>query len=248
VSGGSLEIESLTVSYGAGVAVDSISLRLEAGHCLAIIGANGAGKSSTMNCVAGRIRPEAGRIALDGNDITRRPAWRLARMGLRAVPETKELFGSLTVAENLRAGSVGLSRRDRGAEVKRILELFPRLAELQGSTARNLSGGEQQLVAIGRAMIGRPSLLLLDEPMLGLSPIATKLIIESLQAIRREGTTILIAEQGLSVPEALADEMAVMQLGTVVAYGGHDDVLQSDLLRRAFLGGAEPTTTDEVTS
>jgi branched-chain amino acid transport system ATP-binding protein len=244
VSGGSLEIEGLTVSYGAGVVVDSVSFRLEPGRCLAIVGANGAGKSSTMNCVAGRIRPDSGRVVLDGEDITRQRAWRLAQKGLRAVPETKELFWSLTVDENLRAGSAGLARRRRADEVKRVFELFPRLGELRSSTARNLSGGEQQLVAIGRAMVGRPSLLLLDEPMLGLSPIATKLIIESLRAVRAEGTTILIAEQGLSVPEALADELAVMQLGRVVAAGGHDEILGSGLLRKAFLGDAGPTASD----
>ncbi|MDO8211097.1 ABC transporter ATP-binding protein [Conexibacter sp. CPCC 206217] len=240
MSGGHLEVEALTVTYGAGVAVDAVSLEVPAGGCLGIVGANGAGKSSLMNCVCGRLRPAAGRIALDGRDVTRRGAWKLARMGLRAVPETKELFWGLTVAENLRAGAASLPRSRREQELARVLELLPRLQELQRSTARDLSGGEQQLVAIGRAMVGRPRLLLLDEPALGLSPIAVSHIVDCLRAIRAEGTTIVIAEQSLRVPDALADELCVMQLGRVVAHGGHDEVLQGELLRQAFLGGGAP--------
>lgn len=237
MSGGRLEVEGVTVAYGAGIAVDVVSLTVEPGSCFAIVGANGAGKSSLMNAIAGRVRPAAGRIVLDGTDVTRRPAWRLARMGLRAVPETKELFWGLTVAENLRAGSASLPRRRRDQEVKRVFELLPRLDELRESVTRDLSGGEQQLAAIGRAMVGRPKLLMLDEPALGLSPIAIAGIVDCLRSIRAEGTTVVVAEQSLGVPEALADDLAVMQLGNIIARGSQREVLAGDQLRRAFLGG-----------
>ena len=192
-----LEIRGLTSAYGGIVAVRDVSLRVAAGQCVALIGSNGAGKTTLLHTICGLMRPTSGNITFRDADITGQPAYRVARKGMLLVPEGRQILGPLSVRENLELGRLALGARAGGpyANLEAVLELFPRLAERLEQLAGSLSGGEQQMLAIGRALMGSPDLLLLDEPSLGLAPIVVGTVFETLRRLNEAGLTILLVEQ-----------------------------------------------------
>ena len=233
-----LDIEGLTVAYGAAEAVHGISLRVAEGTVVCLIGANGAGKTTTMRAISGLVRPRAGRIAFAGRDITRLPAHRIAARGLRQVPEGRQCFAELTVADNLALGAYLVPDR---AEVARrqdqVLARFPRLRERLGQLAGSMSGGEQQMLAMGRALMGAPRLLLLDEPSMGLAPLFVEEIFAIIAELRGEGTTILLVEQNAAAALEVADHAYVLETGRIVLDGPAAAVSGDPAVMAAYLGG-----------
>jgi branched-chain amino acid transport system ATP-binding protein len=235
-----LEAEHLTVSYGAHRALEDVSIRVAAGEICVILGANGAGKSTLLKTIGGMVRAAPGaRIAIDGKDITRAKPHKVVEGGLALVPEGRGIFGELTVAENLQLGAYGPQARE--SEVKRrveILKLFPRLAERRSQIARTMSGGEQQMVAIGRALMSNPTILMLDEPSLGLSPLLTKDLFKSLKAVRETGVGILLVEQNAKQSLAIADRGYLIENGHITGEGTGAELACDPAVQAAYLGGA----------
>jgi branched-chain amino acid transport system ATP-binding protein len=234
-----LEVRGLEVRYGGIRAVKGIDLELAEGELVCLIGANGAGKSSTLRALAGLLPAAPGALRFGGRDLAGVPAFRRARDGLVMVPEGRGVFAQLTVEENLAMGAYGRGgdgavRADRA----RVLELFPRLAERLRQTAGTLSGGEQQMLAIGRALMGRPKLLALDEPSMGLAPIAARRILEVIRDINRAGVTLLLVEQNARAALALAHRAYVMESGTIALSGEARSLLADPRVRAAYLGEA----------
>ncbi len=232
-----LEVDNVSVDYDGAVALRQVSLSVERGKIVALVGSNGAGKSTLLSTVSGLKRPAQGRVLLEGREITGLAAHRVARLGVALVPEGRRLFPGLSVWRNLLLGAYG--RRDDGARsetLEVIRELFPVLADRRDQPAATLSGGEQQMLAIGRALMSRPRLLLLDEPSLGLAPRLVMRIFESLREINEHGITILLVEQRLQQALRLASRGYVLQTGRVVLAGPSADLLESDEVRRAYLG------------
>ena len=232
-----LEVRGLTVNYGPIQAVRGIDLDVEEGQIVALLGANGAGKTTTLRAISGVLRPSGGTITLNGVAIGRR-ASKVARQGVRMSPEGRLIFYGLTVEENLRAG--GYTIKDKGRlhqNLRRIYQLFPVLEQRHRQQASTLSGGEQQMLAIGRALMGDPKILLLDEPSLGLAPLVIQDIFRVLQEIRREGTTILIVEQNALATLRIADYAYVLELGLMNMSGKASDLIQDSRLIEAYLGG-----------
>jgi branched-chain amino acid transport system ATP-binding protein len=232
-----LEVSALVVAYGRAIAVDGVNFHLPPGGCIGIVGANGAGKSSLLRAISGVTKPASGSVRIDGNEVAGQPPWSMARRGLRMVPETRELFWSLTVDENLLVGARLTPSAERRAMIASVQELFPALAKLNRQPARLLSGGQQQMLAIARALVGKPQILLLDEPSLGLAPFVVGQLIDALKEIRSRGLSLLVAEQNLRIPRSLCEEVIVVRLGKVVTKGTPKEVLDSSTLRNAFLGG-----------
>ena len=232
-----LEVRGLTVNYGPIQAVRGIDLDVEEGQIVALLGANGAGKTTTLRAISGVLRPSGGTITLNGVAIGRR-ASKVARQGVRMSPEGRLIFYGLTVEENLRAG--GYTLKDKGRmhqNLRRIYQLFPVLEQRHRQQASTLSGGEHQMLAIGRALMGDPKILLLDEPSLGLAPLVIQDIFRVLQEIRREGTTILIVEQNALATLRIADYGYVLELGLMNMSGKASDLIQDSRLIEAYLGG-----------
>ncbi|GAC1486246.1 MAG: ABC transporter ATP-binding protein [Acetobacteraceae bacterium] len=233
-----LAIEGLVVCYGRTDAVKGVSLDVPAGQVVALIGANGAGKTTLMRAVSGLVRPRAGRIAFDGREIAGWPAHRIAAAGLRQVPEGRQCFAELTVAENLALGAYLVPDR---AEIARrreaALARFPRLRDRLGQFAGSLSGGEQQMLAIGRALMGAPRLLLLDEPSMGLAPLFVEEIFAIIAGLRRDGTTILLVEQNASAALEVADHAYVLETGRIVLAGPAAQIAADPAVVAAHLGG-----------
>ena len=232
-----LEVRGITVNYGPIQAVRGIDLDVEEGQIVALLGANGAGKTTTLRAISGVLRPSGGTITLNGVAIGRR-ASKVARQGVRMSPEGRLIFYGLTVEENLRAG--GYTLKDKGRmhqNLRRIYQLFPVLEQRHRQQASTLSGGEQQMLAIGRALMGDPKILLLDEPSLGLAPLVIQDIFRVLQEIRREGTTILIVEQNALATLRIADYGYVLELGLMNMSGKASDLIQDSRLIEAYLGG-----------
>ncbi len=232
-----LEIDDLSVRYGALVALRDVGLRVEAGEIVTVIGANGAGKSSLLGAIAGLVPPARGRIAFDGREVTGLPAERIVRLGIALSPEGRRVFPRLTVTDNLRLGAA--SRRDRdgiAADRERMLELFPVLRERLWQSAGTLSGGQQQMLAIARALMSRPRLLLLVEPSLGLAPLIVERIFELIGLLREQGTTILLVEQNVHRALDLADRAYVLATGRVEVSGTAAEVRSSSDVERAYLG------------
>ncbi len=233
-----LEVKGLQVCYGGINAVKGIDLEVRAGELVALIGANGAGKTTTLKALAGLLRPAAGRIHYNGEDITARPAFELVRQGLALVPEGRGVFGRLTVEENLAMGAY--SRRDSTrikTDADRVYGLLPRLAERRRQLAGTLSGGEQQMLAIGRALMSRPRLLLLDEPSMGLAPMMVHKIFETICAIAAEGATLLLVEQNARLALETCDRGYVMESGLIAATDSAARLLADPRVRQAYLGG-----------
>lgn len=232
-----LAVRSLQLGYGAIVAVRGIDLDVGTGELVAVIGANGAGKTTSLKGIAGALPVRAGSIVLDGEDITRLPVHERVRRGLSLVPEGRGIFARLTVAENLDMGAY--LRRDAAgvlADLDRSYTLFPRLGERRRQLAGTLSGGEQQMLAIARALMGRPRLLLLDEPSMGLAPLVTQRIFDTIRSIAAERVSILLVEQNARAALELAARAYVLEGGCITLAGAAGELLSSDAVRRAYLG------------
>ena len=234
-----LSVENLSVSYGAIRALKGISFTVNAGEIVALIGANGAGKSTVLRAVSGLIRASSGKILLDGRDIARTPAHEIARSGIAHVPEGRGIFTNLTVGENLElAGYV--RRRDKaalGAARERVFQLFPRLRERLRQSGATLSGGERQMLAFARALMTGGKLLLMDEPSMGLAPVLVEQIFAVIRRIKREGATILLVEQNAYQALAVADRAYVLETGSIVLEGPASELQDSPQVKRAYLGG-----------
>ena len=233
-----LEIRGLEVRYGGIRAVKGIDLEIAAGELVCLIGANGAGKSSTLRAVSGLAQAAPGSIRFDGRDLAGVPAFARARAGLVMVPEGRGVFAQLSVEENLAMGAYARADAGVASDRARVFELFPRLAERCRQTAGTLSGGEQQMLAIGRALMSRPKLLALDEPSMGLAPIAAKKILEVIRDINSTGVTVLLVEQNARSALALAHRAYVMESGEITLSGEARALLADPRVREAYLGEA----------
>jgi branched-chain amino acid transport system ATP-binding protein len=213
-----------------------VTLSVAPGEMVALVGANGAGKSTLLKSIAGLLRPTSGAIELDGAPIAGRPAHEVVRTGIALVPEGRRLFGRLTVQDNLLLGGYARSEKERRADLPRVRELFPVLADRASQLAGTLSGGEQQMLATARAIMGRPRFLLLDEPSLGVAPRVVARIYQALAEIHRQGLGILLVEQNVRLAMTHANRGYVLQTGRVVLSGAREELLESELVRQAFLG------------
>jgi branched-chain amino acid transport system ATP-binding protein len=232
-----LSVEDLHVRHGAVPALRGITLKVGEGEVVGLVGPNGAGKSTTLNTIAGLLRPAGGRVTLDGKSIARQPPERLADLGISLVPEGRRIFGSLTVGENLQLGVT--TRRDRAAaaaDIESALDRFPILRSCYSDHADRLSGGEQQQLAIARALVARPRLMLLDEPSLGLAPLMVDLVFETLGELKEAGMTILLVEQAAARTVAFADHSYVLSTGRIVVEGTRQEFAESIDFRQAYLG------------
>ncbi len=233
-----LKITDLNVFYGPIHALKGISLDVNDGEIVTLIGSNGAGKSTTLNTITGLVKAASGSILLDGTEIINMAPHKIVTKGISLSPEGREVFPALTVEENLRLGTY--TRTDRGemeANYQRVYELFPRLKERIRQTAGTLSGGEQQMLAIGRALMSSPKLLLLDEPSMGLAPNLVLLIFELIQSINKQGTTILLIEQNANMALSVANSAYVLETGKIALSGDASALARDDRVRRAYLGG-----------
>ena len=232
-----LTCESVAAGYDDVLAVRSVSLTVGAGECVALIGANGAGKTTTLRAIAGLLPLRAGRVVFDGRSLTGLDPRGVVGLGLAHVPEGRQVFPSLSVLENLEMGArTPAARAARRGSLDEVFALFPRLHERLRQAAGTLSGGEQQMLAIGRGLMARPRLLLLDEPSLGLSPLAVRGILEIVAAVNRRGTTILLVEQNARRALDLCQRGYVIENGAVTLSGSREELLRSDHVRRAYLG------------
>jgi len=232
-----LSVRGLEVAYGGIRAVKGIDLEVRSGELVALIGANGAGKTSTLKALSGLLRPAAGRIDYDGAEVTGKPAYHLVRRGLAMVPEGRGVFPRLTVAENLAMGAY--IRNDKAAiarDFDRAYALFPRLAERRGQLSGTLSGGEQQMLAMARALMGRPRLLLLDEPSMGLAPLMVQKIFETVRTVAAEGVTMLLVEQNARLALETSSRAYVMESGCIVLADDAKSLLSNPQVRHAYLG------------
>ncbi|WP_105111401.1 ABC transporter ATP-binding protein [Streptococcus suis] len=233
-----LEVKNLSVNYGAIEAVKDASFEVNEGEVVTLIGANGAGKTSILRTISGLVRPSAGSISFLGNEIQKVPARKIVADGLSQVPEGRHVFAGLTVMENLEMGAfLRNNREENQANLKKIFDRFPRLEERKNQDAATLSGGEQQMLAMGRALMSQPKLLLLDEPSMGLAPIFIQEIFDIIQDIQKQGTTVLLIEQNANKALAIADRGYVLETGKVVLSGTGKELLASDEVRKAYLGG-----------
>jgi branched-chain amino acid transport system ATP-binding protein len=233
-----LALDSVVTCYGPVQALKGVSLKIDAGEIVCLLGGNASGKSTTMKTILGLVRPQEGSVCLDGERIDRLRTGEIVRRGISLVPESRRVFGRMTVWENLAMGAY--SRKVAPAELEqdyeRVYGLFGRLRERAGQYAGTLSGGEQQMLAIGRALMARPRLLLMDEPSMGLSPALVDQVFDIIQAINRQGTTILVVEQNAAVALSIAHRGYVLQNGAIVAHDSAAALLQADSIRRAYLG------------
>jgi branched-chain amino acid transport system ATP-binding protein len=233
-----LRVDDLHTYYGNIAALKGVSLEVHDGEIVALIGANGAGKTTMLRTISGLLRPRRGTITLDDTRIDGLPPHRITALGLAHAPEGRRLFGRMTVLENLEMGA--FARRDRAAiraDVERVLDLFPRLRERKEQKAGTMSGGEQQMLAVGRALMGRPRLLLLDEPSMGLAPVLVDVIFETIATIREQGTTILLVEQNALAALRIADRAYVLESGALKLQGKASDLAKDPQVIAAYLGG-----------
>jgi branched-chain amino acid transport system ATP-binding protein len=232
-----LDVEGLTVHYGRICAVQDLSLDVAQGELVGLIGPNGAGKSTTLAAITGTVRPSAGKIAFEGTSLVGAPPEQTVRRGISLVPEGRDIFAAMTVAENLRLGSTIVRDRDRAAaSLERELERFPVLRRYYRRPAGHLSGGEQQQLAIARGLLSEPRLLVLDEPTLGLAPVVVDLVFEVLARLREDGVTVLLVEQNATRTIALADRCYVLRAGRVSVSGRREDLPSADEIAHLYLG------------
>jgi len=232
-----LRVESLSVAYGAILALRAVDFEVQTGEIVTLIGSNGAGKSTLLRAVSGLLQPRSGRIWFDGTDITAERADRRVARGISQVPEGRRIFANLTVRENLQMGAY-LRRAGDPSAYERALTLFPRLRERLGQNAGTLSGGEQQMLAIGRALMAQPRLLLLDEPSLGLAPLLVQQIFSIIREINAQGTTVVLVEQNARQALRVAQRAYVLETGSVTLAGAASELARDERVRRAYLGGA----------
>jgi branched-chain amino acid transport system ATP-binding protein len=232
-----LEVKDLSTHYGAVCAVDKVSLHVDTGEIVSLIGSNGAGKTSLLMTVCGNPRASSGRVILEGQDVTLMPSHLIMRKGIAVSPEGRRVFPQLTVTENLQMGGFFLDTAQIGEGIEHVFALFPRLRERATQRAGTLSGGEQQMLAIGRALMSKPRLLLLDEPTLGLAPLVIAQIFEIIQSIRDEGVTVFLVEQNANRALQIADRGYVLENGRLVLEDTGANLLKNDAVRKAYLGG-----------
>ena len=233
-----LKIENLHVSYGPIRALKGISLEVKEGEIVTLIGSNGAGKSTTLSAITGLVKSQSGSIAFRNENITNKSPYKIVQRGVSLSPEGREVFPALTVEENLRLGAY--TRKDKGAidaAFDRVYELFPRLKERISQTAGTLSGGEQQMLAIGRALMSEPKLLLLDEPSMGLAPNLVLMIFDLIESINKQGTTILLIEQNANMALSIANRAYVLETGNIAIEGAAADLAKDPRVKNAYLGG-----------
>lgn len=232
-----LEIENLEVYYGAINALKGISFSVEQGEIIALIGANGAGKTTTLHTITGLIPARSGTIRLNGKDITKTPAHKIVSMGMAHVPEGRRVFAQLSVYENL---ALGAYTRKNKAEIadsfERVFERFPRLKERRTQSAGTLSGGEQQMLAMGRALMSKPSIILMDEPSMGLSPLYVNEIFDIIREINESGTTVLLVEQNAKKALSMANRAYVLETGKIVLSGDAKELMDNEQVKKAYLG------------
>ncbi len=232
-----LQIENLKVRYGGIEAVRGISFDVKAGETVTLIGANGAGKSSTLRAISGLVKPADGRIIFNGEDITGKDPTNIVAGGLMMVPEGRRIFPNLTVLENLKVGAY-LRKDDLEKDIEMVYNYFPRLRERSWQEGGTLSGGEQQMLAVGRALMGRPRLLMMDEPSLGLAPIVVQEIFKIIKQISEAGTTVLLIEQNANMALHVADRAYVIENGKITMEGSGEELLNDEKVRAAYLGNA----------
>ena len=232
-----LEVKDLEVYYGMIQAIKGISFEVNEGEVIALIGANGAGKTTTLHTITGLLSPKSGHVMFEGKDITNVPAHKIVSMGMAHVPEGRRVFAELSVYENLRMGAY--SRKDKNeieASLKNVYKRFPRLEERKNQMAGTLSGGEQQMLAMGRALMSKPRIILMDEPSMGLSPILVNEIFDIIRAVSESGTTVLLVEQNAKKALSIADRAYVLETGKIVLEGNAKDLLEDDSIKKAYLG------------
>lgn len=233
-----LKIDKIDVFYGAIHAIKGISIEVKEGEIVTLIGANGAGKSTTLRAISGLQRPKNGSIEFMGKDITHTPAHDIVSLGLCQVPEGRRIFANMTVMENLEMGAyLRKDKENLEEDYKKIFEKFPRLAERKKQLAGTLSGGEQQMLAMGRSLMGKPKLLLLDEPSMGLAPLLVKEIFYIIKEINESGTTVLLVEQNANMALSIADNAYVLETGRITLSGPAAELAASESVRKAYLGG-----------
>ena len=232
-----LDVDKLSLYYGDAQALDNVSIRVEAGELVAIIGANGAGKSSLIRTIAGIEKPRSGRIHFLGGDITALPSYRICNLGIGQVAEGRQIFPTLTVEENLEMGGLLPRARDSMQQsMSEVFELFPRLRERRHQAAGTMSGGEQQMLAIGRCLMGRPELIMFDEPSLGLAPTLVQELFGTIRSLNQRGLTVILVEQNVAASLKLANRAYVLENGSIVMQGSGSELLHDDGVREAYLG------------
>ena len=233
-----LEVKNLEVYYGVICALKGISFEVNEGEIVTLIGANGAGKTTTMQSVVGLIPSKAGTVTFDGNDITKTPCHKIVHLGMTQVPEGRRVFQELTVYENLLMGAYSnKSNATFKEDLERIYTQFPRLAERKNQIAGTLSGGEQQMLAMGRALMSKPKLLMLDAPSMGLSPLLVDQVFDIIKSINKDGTTVLLVEQNAGKSLAISDRGYVLENGSIVLSGTGKELMESEEVKKAYLGG-----------
>ncbi|MCH4207978.1 MAG: ABC transporter ATP-binding protein [Solobacterium sp.] len=233
-----LKVENLVVRYGMIEAIKGITFEVRDGEIVTLIGANGAGKTTTMHTISGLLKPASGDVLLDGVDITKVPSHKIVQMGLAQVPERRRVFAEQTVAENLDLGAY--TRKDKDGikkDLEHVYELFPRLKERSSQLAGTLSGGEQQMLAMGRALMAKPKILLMDEPSMGLSPLLVQEIFRIITDINKQGTTILLVEQNAKMALAIANRAYVLETGKITLEGTGAELANDERVQKAYLGG-----------
>ena len=232
-----LKVENINVYYGAIHAIKGVSLHVDEGEVVTLIGANGAGKSTTLQTISGLLRSRTGSVEFCGENISKLPPHKIVERGLAQVPEGRRIFLQMSVQENLEMGAYTRSGAGVDADIERVYEQFPRLKERRRQIAGTLSGGEQQMLAIGRALMSRPKLLMLDEPSMGLAPILVEQIFDIIQSLHKSGTTILLVEQNAQMALSVADRAYVMETGVISLSGTGRELAESDQVKKAYLGG-----------
>jgi len=231
-----LDVQDVHTYYGNIEALKGVSLRVEQGEIVTLIGSNGAGKTTTLRTIAGVLRPRKGTVRMDESDLTKTPANQIVRLGIAHSPEGRRIFARMTVRENLEMGAFARGNTDLGADYERVYTLFPRIKERLKQRAGTLSGGEQQMLAIGRALMARPKLLLLDEPSMGLAPVLVELVFHTIKEINAQGMTVLLVEQNAHMALTIANRGYVLQTGKIVLTDTAKALADNEMVRKAYLG------------
>ncbi|MGN0264432.1 MAG: ABC transporter ATP-binding protein [Oliverpabstia sp.] len=232
-----LEIRDLEVYYGMIQAIKGVSFEVNQGEVIALIGANGAGKTTILHTITGLLSPKKGSVIFEGKDITKIPAHKIVSLGMAHVPEGRRVFSDLSVYENLKMGAFTRKNKNEFEEIlRKVYDRFPRLEERKNQMAGTLSGGEQQMLAMGRALMSKPSIILMDEPSMGLSPILVNEIFDIIQEVSKSGTTVLLVEQNAKKALSIADRAYVLETGKIVLDGKAEDLLNDDSIKKAYLG------------
>lgn len=231
-----LEVKDLNVYYGLIHALHNVSFSVEQGEVVALIGANGAGKTTILHTITGLLRAKSGSVVFEGTDITKKPGHDIVRLGMSHVPEGRRVFAELSVYENLKMGAYTRPNTEISDSISKVYERFPRLEERKAQLAGTLSGGEQQMLAMGRALMAKPKILLLDEPSMGLSPLFVGEIFRIIEEVSASGTTVLLVEQNAKKALSISDRAYVLETGNVVKTGKASDLLEDDAIKKAYLG------------